>query len=48
MTQAGVILGRIVGVATPGEKTIGGIATTQQLRVVVNWFEELKVKVPVK
>ena len=40
--------GRIVGVATPGESTIGGIVTAQQLRVVVNWFEELKAKVPVE
>jgi hypothetical protein len=39
--------GRIVGVATPGERSIGGIGV-EQLRVVVNWFEELKAKVPVK
>ena len=36
--------GRIVGVATPGDGAASGIAV-EQLRVVVNWFEELKAKV---
>jgi hypothetical protein len=39
--------GRIVGVATPGERAINGTAPAQ-VRLVLNWFEELKAKAPSK
>ena len=38
--------GRIVGVGTAGESQDGG--GPAQIHVVLNWFEELKAKVPTK
>ena len=42
--------GRIVGVVTAGQNQNGSPAQTQvqQIHVVLNWFEELKSKVPTK
>ena len=42
--------GRIVGVVTAGQSQSGSPAQTQvqQIQVVLNWFEELKSKVPTK
>jgi Tol biopolymer transport system component len=42
--------GRIVGVLTPGQNQNGSPAQAQvqQIQVVLNWFEELKSKVPTK
>lgn len=38
--------GRIVGISTPGEQALSGIAR-EEVRIVVNWFEELRRLVPV-
>ena len=40
-----ILDGRFVGVGTPGQSATSGIVAAQ-VRVVVNWFEELKMKVP--
>ena len=42
--------GRIVGVVTAGQSQSGSPAQAQvqEIQVVLNWFEELKSKVPTK
>ena len=37
--------GRVLGVGLPGERSVTGIASNQ-IRVVLNWFDELKRRVP--
>jgi serine/threonine-protein kinase len=39
--------GRFLGLATPGQ-TETGTGATLEVRVVLNWFEELKQRVPIK
>ncbi len=39
--------GRIVGVGGEGQST-GALAAPTQIQVVLNWFEELKARVPIK
>ena len=38
--------GRVLGVGLPGERSVTGVASNQ-IRVVLNWFDELKRRVPV-
>ena len=38
--------GRLLGVGLPGERSVTGIATAQ-IRIVINWFDELRRLVPV-
>jgi serine/threonine-protein kinase len=39
--------GRIVGIGTSGQSE-GGLSSPSQIHVVLNWFEELKARVPTK
>ncbi len=39
--------GRILGVVNVG-RTPSGVAVTSEIAVVLNWFEELKARVPTK
>jgi hypothetical protein len=39
--------GRFVALASPGQAD-SGANTMTEVRVVLNWFEELKARVPIK
>jgi hypothetical protein len=38
---------RMLGIIPPGQ-TASGASAPQEIRVVLNWFEELKARVPAK
>jgi hypothetical protein len=40
--------GRILGIANNVSQTQSNVAVTPEIDVVLNWFEELKARVPVK
>jgi hypothetical protein len=40
--------GKSIGVVPAGQTTLSGALAAQQIQVVLNWFEELKAKVPPK
>jgi hypothetical protein len=39
---------RFIGVVAAGQNTASGAAAAPQIQVVLNWFEELKARVPTK
>ena len=39
---------RFLGVVTAGQNAVGGAPAAPQIQVVLNWFEELKARVPTK
>ena len=39
---------QFLGVVAAGQSTVSGAAATPQMQVVLNWFEELKARVPTK
>ena len=39
---------RFLGVVAAGQSSTSGAPTAPQIRVVLNWFEELKARVPTK
>jgi hypothetical protein len=39
--------GRVIGVVNAGQPVLGAPAV-QQIQIVLNWFEELKQRVPTK
>ncbi|HYN10301.1 MAG TPA: protein kinase [Vicinamibacterales bacterium] len=40
--------GKFVALAAPGQDVLAGTSSTQEIHVVLNWFEELKQRAPVK